>query len=72
MFLNTALFFQSAEVMNGAAQDVYRMPDPSPCPVNDAGEPLNLRIPSTEQNKEEPLDINLVSVIPLCTTDVLC
>lgn len=50
---------ESAEVMNGAAQDVYRMPDPTPCPVNDAGEPQNLRIPSTEQSTEEPVNINL-------------
>ncbi|XP_069460973.1 protein lin-37 homolog isoform X2 [Ambystoma mexicanum] len=50
---------EGTEVINGAAQDVYRMPDPSPSPLNEAGEQQNLRIPSSDHEKEEPVNINM-------------
>ncbi|KAM4601229.1 protein lin-37 homolog [Polymixia lowei] len=37
------------DMLNGKAQNVYRLPPPTACPVNSAGEPVNLRIPQTEK-----------------------
>ncbi|KAL4657711.1 hypothetical protein GN956_G4385 [Arapaima gigas] len=40
---------EAADMLNGKAQNVYRLPPPLPCPVGPTGEPVNLRIPVTEK-----------------------
>lgn len=37
------------DMMNGKGQNVYRLPPPTSCPINNSGEPINLRIPQTEK-----------------------
>lgn len=36
-------------MINGKAQNVYRLPPPTSCPISTSGEPINLRIPQTEK-----------------------
>ncbi|XP_035286776.1 protein lin-37 homolog isoform X1 [Anguilla anguilla] len=38
-----------ADMQNGKAQNYYRLPLPSPCPVSPSGDPVNLRIPLTDK-----------------------
>uniref|UniRef100_UPI00398ED926 protein lin-37 homolog n=1 Tax=Pristiophorus japonicus TaxID=55135 RepID=UPI00398ED926 len=48
-----------AEVMNGKCHDIYRLPQPIPCPLNTGGQPVSTRIPSPLPPSEKPLDINM-------------
>ncbi|KAF5906246.1 protein lin-37, partial [Clarias magur] len=38
-----------SDMLNGKVQNVYRLPTPGSCPVNESGDPVNLRIPPTEK-----------------------
>ncbi|XP_075046853.1 protein lin-37 homolog [Mixophyes fleayi] len=49
---------EEGEVVNGSSQNLYHLPPPSPCPVTEAGDPVNLRIPSPLPREDEPLNIN--------------
>ncbi|XP_024917620.1 protein lin-37 homolog [Cynoglossus semilaevis] len=37
------------DMINGKNQNVYRLPPPTPCPVSNSGELINLRIPPTDK-----------------------
>lgn len=41
--------FQVSDMLNGKVQNVYRLPPPGSCSVNESGDPVNLRIPPTEK-----------------------
>ncbi|XP_029360129.1 protein lin-37 homolog isoform X1 [Echeneis naucrates] len=47
------------DMINGKAQNVYRLPPPSTCPVSTSGEPINLRIPHTEKSSPTKLTDSL-------------
>ncbi|KPP65617.1 hypothetical protein Z043_115954 [Scleropages formosus] len=57
---------EAADMLNGKGQNVYRLPQPLPCPVSPSGEPVNLRIPVTEKptvtkpSESVPLSANLL------------
>ncbi|XP_076833204.1 protein lin-37 homolog [Brachyhypopomus gauderio] len=38
-----------ADMLNGKGQNIYRLPPPVSCPLNESGDPVNLRIPPTEK-----------------------
>ncbi|XP_035389929.1 protein lin-37 homolog [Electrophorus electricus] len=38
-----------ADMLNGKGQNVYRLPPPASCPLNESGDPVSLRIPPTEK-----------------------
>lgn len=49
---------EEGDVVNGSSQNIYHLPPPSSCPVTEAGDPVNLRIPSPLPREEEPLNID--------------
>nr|XP_033818412.1 protein lin-37 homolog isoform X1 [Geotrypetes seraphini] len=49
---------EGTDGLNGKCQDVHRLPPPAPCQLNNAGETVNLRIPSPLLHTEEPININ--------------
>ncbi|XP_028679219.1 protein lin-37 homolog [Erpetoichthys calabaricus] len=53
-----------ADMLNGKAQNIYRMPPPSCCPVNPSGEPVNLRIPCPLPAPEKPVSSDLSESTP--------
>ncbi|XP_078062328.1 protein lin-37 homolog [Mustelus asterias] len=48
-----------ADLMNGKCQDVYKLPEPSPCSLNNPDQPGRLRIPSPLPSTEKPLNLNM-------------
>uniref|UniRef100_A0AAZ3QFG0 Lin-37 DREAM MuvB core complex component n=1 Tax=Oncorhynchus tshawytscha TaxID=74940 RepID=A0AAZ3QFG0_ONCTS len=48
-YLFSPASYQAADMLNGKGQNVYRLPPPTTCPLNPSGDPVNLRIPSTEK-----------------------
>ncbi|XP_017345601.1 protein lin-37 homolog isoform X1 [Ictalurus punctatus] len=38
-----------SDMLNGKVQNIYHLPPPGSCPVNESGDPVNLRIPPTEK-----------------------
>lgn len=51
--------------INGKGQIVNKLPLPTPCPVNSAGEPINLRIPPTEKPVVTKSAVKVTSSGPL-------
>lgn len=52
---------EMTDMLNGKAQNVYRLPPPTSCPVSPSGEPINLRIPQTEK----PTVTKLMDQVPV-------
>lgn len=46
---NSMVDDEVTDIINGKGQSVYRLPPPTPCPVNLSGETVNLRIPPSEK-----------------------
>ncbi|XP_066533601.1 protein lin-37 homolog [Hoplias malabaricus] len=40
---------EAVDMLNGKAENIYRLPPPVPCPVNESGDPVYLRIPPVEK-----------------------
>ncbi|XP_027003884.1 protein lin-37 homolog isoform X2 [Tachysurus fulvidraco] len=38
-----------SDMLNGKVQNIYHLPPPSSCPVNESGDPVNVRIPPSEK-----------------------
>ncbi|XP_063798261.1 protein lin-37 homolog [Pseudophryne corroboree] len=49
---------EEGEVVNGSSQNLHHLPPPVPGLSTEAGEPVNLRIPSPLPRDDEPLNIN--------------
>ncbi|XP_044290951.1 protein lin-37 homolog isoform X2 [Varanus komodoensis] len=47
--------------LNGKSQDVHKLPPPTSCQTNTAGEPVNLRIPSPLQPEEAKVVVDTAS-----------
>uniref|UniRef100_A0A8C5WJE2 Lin-37 DREAM MuvB core complex component n=1 Tax=Leptobrachium leishanense TaxID=445787 RepID=A0A8C5WJE2_9ANUR len=51
------------EGVNGNDQNVSQLPPPLPSPVNEKGEPVNVRIPLLLREESGPLSLNLASEV---------
>lgn len=60
-------FCQVTDMINGKNQNVYRLPPPTPCPVSNSGELINLRIPPTDKPTVTKV-LNIVQYVQLLTS----
>lgn len=44
--------FQMSEMLNGKSENVYHLPNPVACPLNESGDPVNPRIPPIEKQPD--------------------
>ncbi|XP_018427456.1 PREDICTED: protein lin-37 homolog [Nanorana parkeri] len=50
---------EEGDVVNGSSQNIFHLPSPTPSPVTEGGEPVNLRIPSPIPRDEDQLNLSL-------------
>ncbi|XP_072283472.1 protein lin-37 homolog [Pyxicephalus adspersus] len=60
---------EEGEVVNGSSQNIYHLPPPTPRPMTENGEPINLRMPSPIPRDDDPLNLTIpIEQSPSMTT----